>query len=66
MAPKRPRDPNQVAKAVIGIATGEIEDLAAPQKQPLSKSQAAELGGKQRAVSLTAKKRKEIAKKAAR
>ena len=24
--PKRPRDPNQLAKHIVGIATGEIED----------------------------------------
>ena len=23
---KRPRDPNQLAKSIIGIATGEVED----------------------------------------
>ena len=27
MVKKRPRDPNQLAKSIIGIATGDIEDL---------------------------------------
>jgi hypothetical protein len=26
MAPKRPRDPNQLAKSIIGIATGQIKE----------------------------------------
>jgi hypothetical protein len=63
---KRPRDPNQLAKLIVDIAAGEIEDREADKKVPLTKKQAAEIGGKQRAVSLTKKRRKEIAKKAAR
>jgi hypothetical protein len=32
MTTKRPRDPNQLAKAIIGIATGEVEESAPPEK----------------------------------
>lgn len=61
---KRPRDPNQLAKSIIGIATGEVEDRETPAKD----SAAAELGrkgGKARAESMTPQKRSEIAKRAA-
>jgi general stress protein YciG len=62
---KRPRDPNQLAKSIIGIATGEIED-----REPAPKNEAAaELGrkgGKARAKSMSAEKRAEIAKRAAK
>jgi hypothetical protein len=62
--PKRPRDFSQAAKLVIDIATGQVEPPET--KTPLTKKQAAELGGRKRAISLTAKERKEIASKAAR
>jgi hypothetical protein len=60
---KRPRDPAQLAKLMIDIASGEVEDRA-PTK--LTKKQAAEIGGKKRAVNLTSKRRSEIASNAAR
>jgi hypothetical protein len=28
--PKRPRDPNQLAKLIVDIATGEVEEVAPP------------------------------------
>jgi len=31
--PKRPRDPNQLAKLVVDIATGEIEDTVSDAKR---------------------------------
>ena len=63
--PKRPRDPNELAKTIVGIATGEIED-----KQPTDSRDPAAValgrkGGEARAQNLNASKRKEIAKKAA-
>ncbi len=61
---RRPADVIGAAVMVGKIATGEIEDTKAP-----AKSAAAELGskgGKARAAKLSGKKRKEIAKKAAR
>jgi hypothetical protein len=66
--PKRPRDPNQLAKRIIDIATGETPDRD-PTPEEEGKDPAAvalgKKGGKARADSLTAKRRKEIAKKAA-
>jgi len=67
-APKRPRDMNQLAKHIAGIATGEVESDPYEGKNPL----AVELGrkgglkgGRARAKSLTPQRRKEIAKLAA-
>ncbi len=70
--PKRPRDPNQLAKFIVDVATGEAEaeddTPALAGKDPL----AAELGrrgglkgGRARAKSLTAEARSEIARRAA-
>jgi hypothetical protein len=67
---KRPRDTNELAKNIVDIATGNVQD-----SQPIDpiKAAAAALGrqgglkgGKARAKSLTAKQRSEIAKKAAK
>ena len=68
---KRPTDINQKAKSIVDIATGETPD---PLLTPDGKNAAAVAlgklgglkGGKARAQSLTAKKRSEIAKKAAK
>ena len=69
MTPKRPRDPNQLAKSIIDIATGER-----PDRDPTSEEQGkravavstGKIGGKIRAENLSADRRKEIAKKAAK
>ncbi len=66
---KRPRDPNQLAKLVVDIATGEVEDTPEDDgKNPA----AVELGrkgglkgGKARAESMTPEQRSEAAKRAA-
>jgi hypothetical protein len=62
--PKRPRDPNQLAKLMIDIASGDRED-----PQPAPKDEAAQAmgkkGGKARAASMTLERRAEIARKAA-
>jgi hypothetical protein len=66
--PKRPRDPNQLAKSIIDIATGEKPDRdPTPEEQGKDPAAVAlgRLGGKKRAEGLSAKKRSEIAKKAA-
>lgn len=68
---KRPRDPNQLAKLIVEIATGEVEPDA---KTEDDKNPAAVAlgrlgglkGGKARAAKLSKKKRSEIAKTAAR
>lgn len=70
---RRPRDPNQLGKLIIDIATGEVEDKADPRAEDAGKDPAAVSlgrrgglkGGKARAASLTAKQRREIARKAA-
>ena len=65
---RRPTDVNARAVLVAKIATGEIEDPR-PTSESEGKSAAAvelgRLGGKARAAGMSAKKRKEIAKKAA-
>jgi len=66
--PNRPRDPAQLAKLIVDIATGAIEDR---QETPggREKDQTAvalgKKGGKARAESMSAEQRKEIAKRAA-
>jgi len=63
--PKRPRDPNQLAKLIVDITTGEAEN-----EKPVEKDAAAvsmgKKGGAARAKNLTPKERKAIAKKAAK
>jgi hypothetical protein len=67
---KRPRDTNQLAKFIVDVTTGQV-DLPDPDagKNPaavaLSKLGASK-GGKARASKLSPKKRKSIAKKAAK
>jgi hypothetical protein len=68
MTPKRPRDPNQLAKSMIDIATGQKPDRdPTPEEQGKDPAAVAlgKKGGKARADSLTAKERSEIARKAA-
>jgi len=71
--PKRPRDLSQWAKRMVDIATGEVEDRE-PTPEEEGKDPAAVAlgrkgglkGGKARAAKLSAKKRSEIAQKAAK
>ena len=59
--PKRPRDPNQWAKRITDIVSGEVEDrVASPHK-----ASAGAKGGKTRATRLTPEQRAEAAKLAA-
>ena len=64
---KRPRDPNQLAKAIVDIATGEAADTVSESKRQANpKGRAGGLkGGKARAAALSQRKRKAIAKRAA-
>ena len=66
--PKRPRDPNQLAKQIVDIATGEAEDTVSESKRhPPKRGRAGGLrGGKSRAKSLSPDQRRKIAVKAAR
>jgi hypothetical protein len=71
--PRRPRDPNQLAHTIIGIATGAIVDSGVAEDDPNKDPLAVELGrrgglkgGRARADKLSAEKRSEIAKRAAK
>ena len=65
---KRPRDPNQLAKLIVDIATGDSEDDISPQKRaPSVRGRSGGLkGGKARAKQLTPDERREIAQLAAK
>lgn len=67
---KRPRDPNQLGKLVVDIATGEAEDSPPPESE--KNPAAVELGrkgglkgGKARAAKMTPTERSAAARKAA-
>ena len=67
---KRPRDPNQLGKLIVDIATGEADD-APPESE--KNPAAVELGrkgglkgGNARAAKLTAEERSEAARRAAK
>ena len=70
----RPRDPNQLAKLIVDIATGQVEDRADSQPEETGKDPAAVSlgrrgglkGGKARMQKLSKPDRIELAKKAAR
>lgn len=68
--PKRPRDTNQLAHMISQLATGELADLKTEDgKNPAAVALGRKgglKGGKARADSLSAAKRKAIAKKAAK
>lgn len=61
---KRPRDPNQLGKLVVDIATGEIENEPVAPKHE-GRRRGGEAGGKARASSLNPEERRAIARKAA-
>ena len=65
---KRPRDPNQLAKLVVDIASGEAEDSISSQKkdsEPRGRVGGVK-GGKARAERLSPEERSAIASAAAR
>jgi hypothetical protein len=61
---KRPRDPIQLGKLIVDIATGQIEDHV-PTEEETPRAKFAKKGGKARAAKLTATRRREIAQQAA-
>ena len=68
--PKRPRDPNQLAKLIADIATGETDDrLVTDDGRDLAAVMMGRLGGlkggRARAQLLSPERRSEIARKAA-
>jgi hypothetical protein len=62
---KRPADAIGLAVMAGKIATGEIEDITTEDGKNAAAVALGRMGGKARAAGMTAKKRKEIAKKAA-
>lgn len=62
--PKRPRDPNQLAKLMIDIASGEVEETEKSMTEKRA-SKAGTVGGPARAARLTPEQRSDIAKVAA-
>ncbi len=67
--PKRPRDPNQRAKLIVDIATGQSDEPKAPTERDAEAVESGRRGGikggKARANKLSPKQRSEIAKRAA-
>lgn len=68
--PKRPRDPNQLAKNIVDLATGEVEEVDPDAGKDPAAVEVGRMGGlkggKARAEKLTEAQRAEIAKKAAK
>ena len=69
--PKRPKDPNELAAEIVRLSTEEEESEEKPEEDPV-RAYLAEIGrkgglkgGSARAKKLSAKRRKEIARKAA-
>jgi len=65
---KRPRDPIQLGKLIVDIATGEVEDRVEDGKDPAAVARGrlgGKSGGKSRAVALSPEVKRDIAKKAA-
>jgi hypothetical protein len=64
--PKRPRDPSQLGKLIVDLATGQAEDRAPDEGKNQAAVELGRKGGQARAKAMTAKRRREIARKAAR
>ncbi len=66
--PKRPRDVMQLAKLVGDIATGQAQDTPIPPETPATaaRRKGGLKGGKARAGKLSANRKREIARKAAK
>lgn len=69
MPEKRPpKDANQLAKYIVDVTSGETEKIEPPKKNPAAQALSklgASKGGKVRAQTLSATRRRKIAKKAA-
>jgi len=63
--PKRPRDPNQRAKLIVDIVTGESDEAKAPTEKDPAAVALGRRGGKARSEKLSAEQRSEIARKGA-
>lgn len=66
--PKRPRDPNQLAKLIVDMTIGDAPPDPKPNKDPAAVALGRKgglKGGKARADAMTPERRAEIARKAA-
>lgn len=67
--PKRPRDANQLAKSIVDMSTGDVEEENPREgKDPVAEEyhrKGGLKGGKKRAANLTPEQRSEIARTAA-
>ena len=63
--PKRPRDANQLAKSIVDIATGEVDEDKALKPSEKKASKAGKVGGPARAKALSQEERSRIASVAA-
>ena len=66
--PKRPRDTNQLAKLIVDVATGEVEDTPTQEKDPSAVERGrkgGQIGGRVRADRMTAEERERSARQAA-
>ncbi len=66
--PKRPRDPAQLAKMIVDLATGEMDESIKAAESPATEfaRRGGLKGGKARAALLTPERRQEIARLAAK
>jgi hypothetical protein len=62
---RRPRDPNQLAKSIVDIATGQADERKPESTKNQAAAELGRKGGKARAESMSAEKRAQIAKRAA-
>ena len=62
--PKRPRDSNQLAKMIVGLATGQMADTPSRDVEAALRLGGVR-GGAARAAKLTSEQRSEIARKGA-
>jgi len=60
--PKRPRDPNQLAKMIVDIATGDVSELPAKNAAAQDRGRS---GGQARSAKIGPERRSEIARDAA-
>lgn len=63
--PRRPRDPSQLGKLIVDIATGDVEAREADCPNTERARKAGKMGGPAKATVLTAEQRSEIARAAA-
>jgi hypothetical protein len=65
--PKRPRDPNQLAKSIVDIATGNVSDTVVAESPMAELGRSGGLkGGKARAATMSPERRREVAETAAK